>query len=422
VTTDTDARSGTGQATWSRRYAGAVMNTFGPPQRVLVRGEGAYVWDADGARYLDLLAGIAVNALGHAHPVLVEAVSRQLATLGHVSNFFTTPAQVTLAERLIGLLGAPAGSRVFFCNSGTEAIEAAVKVSRRTGRSRLIAAEGAFHGRTMGALALTHKPAYREPFAPLPGEVVHVPFGDAQALSAAADASVAAIVLEPVQGEAGVRSAPAGYLDAARAAADAAGALLVLDEVQSGIGRTGAWFAHQLPNLAGEPAQGPVRPDLITLAKGLGGGVPIGALVAFGEAPATLLGPGQHGTTFGGNPLAAAAALATLDVIERDGLVEQAASTGALLRGGVLALGHPLVTEVRGEGLLLAIELARPVAARAAAALLDAGVIVNAVTPSALRLAPPLVLTAEQVAEFLAVLPAALETAAQSAQPEEAPA
>ncbi len=192
VTTDTHARSGTGQATWSRRYEGAVMNTFGPPQRVLVRGEGAYVWDADGARYLDLLAGIAVNALGHAHPVLVEAVSRQLATLGHVSNFFTTPAQVTLAERLIGLLGAPAGSRVFFCNSGTEAIEAAVKVSRRTGRSRLVAAEGAFHGRTMGALALTHKPAYREPFAPLPGDVVHVPFGDAQALSAATDASVAA--------------------------------------------------------------------------------------------------------------------------------------------------------------------------------------------------------------------------------------
>jgi acetylornithine/N-succinyldiaminopimelate aminotransferase len=393
-------------AVWQQRYAGALMNTFGPPQCVLVRGEGCYVWDADGNRYLDLLAGIAVNALGHAHPMLVSAVTAQLATLGHVSNFFASPPQIALAERLLDLLDAPEGSRVFLCNSGTEAVEAAVKLSRRTGRTGLVAAEGAFHGRTMGALALTHKPAYRTPFEPLPGDVVHVPYGDAGALADAVDERVAAVVLEPVQGEAGVRPAPPGYLLRARAAADAAGALLVLDEVQSGIGRTGAWFAHQHHHLGGG-----MRPDVVTLAKGLGAGIPVGALVAFGEGPASLLGPGQHGTTFGGNPVAAAAALATLHVLERDGLVEQAAVVGAALRAGVLGLGHPLVAGVRGEGLLLAVQLTRPVAALATSALLDAGFVVNAVTPDALRLAPPLVLTAEQAGTFVLALPGALDRA-----------
>jgi acetylornithine/N-succinyldiaminopimelate aminotransferase len=395
---------------WSQRYGQALMNTFGPPQRVLVRGEGCYVWDADGNRYLDLLAGIAVNALGHAHPMLVSAVTAQLATLGHVSNFFATAPQIALAERLLELLGAPSGSRVFFCNSGTEAVEAAVKLSRRTGRTGLVAAEGAFHGRTMGALALTHKPSYREPFAPLPGDVVHVPFGDADALAAAVGPEVAAVVLEPVQGEAGVRPAPPGYLVHARELTRAAGALLVLDEVQTGIGRTGAWFAHQHEHIGGGPG-GPVVPDAVTLAKGLGGGIPIGALVAFGEHAATLLGPGQHGTTFGGNPVAAAAGLATLHVVERDGLVEQAASVGARLRAGVLGLGHPLVVEARGEGLLIAVQLAAPVAARTAAALLEAGFIVNAVAPDALRLAPPLILTEEQAGSFVAALPLALDRA-----------
>jgi acetylornithine aminotransferase len=312
---------------------------------------------------------------------------------------------------LLDLLDAPAGSRVFFCNSGTEAIEAAVKLSRRTGRTGLVAAEGAFHGRTMGALALTHKPAYREPFAPLPGSVVHVPFGDEDALAAAVDTAVAAVVLEPVQGEAGVVPAPSGYLSRARDLTRAAGALLVLDEVQTGIGRTGAWFAHQHEHMGGGPA-GRVVPDAVTLAKGLGGGIPIGALVAFGEHAATLLGPGQHGTTFGGNPVAAAAGLATLHVIERDGLVEQAASVGARLRADILALGHPLVAGVRGEGLLIAVRLAAPVAARTAAALLEAGVIVNAVAPDAVRLAPPLILTSEQADTFVAALPAALDLAA----------
>ena len=386
------------------------MGTYGTPQRVLVRGEGCYVWDADGRRYLDLLAGIAVNALGHAHPFLVSAITAQLATLGHVSNFFATPLQVALAERLLELLDAPEGSAVFFCNSGAEAIEGSLKISRRTGRTGLVAAEGGFHGRTLGALSLTHKPAYREPFQPLVGDVVHVPFGDAAALRAAITPRTAAVVLEPVQGEGGVRPAPAGYLATAREATAGAGALLVLDEVQSGIGRTGAWFAHQLPDVGGG-----VRPDVVTLAKGLAGGIPIGAVVAFGHATSSMLAPGQHGTTFGGNPVAAAAGLATLHVIERDGLLANAAEVGRRVADGVRALGHPLVRGVRGTGLLLAVELAAPVAPAAAAALLEAGFIVNPVAPDALRLAPPLVLTAEQAATFVEALPAALDAAAEVA-------
>ena len=399
-----------GSAEVLRRYRGAVMGTYGTPQRVLVRGEGCYVWDADGRRYLDLLAGIAVNALGHAHPFLVSAITAQLATLGHVSNFFATPLQVALAERLLELAGAPEGSAVFFCNSGAEAVEGSLKISRRTGRTGLVAAEGAFHGRTLGALALTHKPAYREPFQPLPGDVVHVPFGDAEALRAAVTAGTAAIVLEPVQGEAGVRPAPAGYLAAARAAADDAGALLVLDEVQTGVGRTGAWFAHQHESIGGG-----VLPDVMPLAKGLAGGFPIGAVVAFGAGTATLLGPGQHGTTFGGNPVAAAAGLATLHVIERDGLLANATAVGRQLVTDVEALGHPLVAGVRGVGLLLAVRLTAQVAPAAAAALLEAGFVVNPVAPDALRLAPPLILTAEQARTFTDALPAALDRAAEVA-------
>jgi acetylornithine/N-succinyldiaminopimelate aminotransferase len=393
-----------------QRYRGAVMGTYGTPQRVLVRGEGCYVWDAEGRRYLDLLAGIAVNALGHAHPFLVSAITAQLATLGHVSNFFATPLQVALAERLLDLAGAPEGSAVFFCNSGAEAIEGTVKISRRTGRTGLVAAEGGFHGRTMGALSLTAKPAYRDPFHPLLPDVAHVPFGDADALRAAVGPGTAAIVLEPVQGEGGVRPAPPGYLAAARAAADEAGALLVLDEVQTGIGRTGAWFAHQLDTLGGG-----VTPDVMPLAKGLGGGIPVGAIVAFGAGTAGMLAPGTHGTTFGGNPVAAAAGLATLHVIERDGLLGNAATVGAQLRGDVLGLGHPLVTGVRGAGLLLAVELAAPVAAHVASALLDAGFIVNAVAPDAVRLAPPLVLTSAQARSFAEALPAALDAAGELA-------
>ncbi len=385
-------------AEWTSRHTRSVMDTFGPPQRVLARGEGVYVWDTDGARYLDLLAGIAVNALGHAHPTLTAAISAQLGTLGHVSNFFGTPTQIALAERLLDLARAPEGSRVFFTNSGTEANEAAFKLARRTGRTRVLALEGAFHGRSMGALALTHKAAYRAPFEPLPAGVEWVPFGDVGALEAAlAPGDVAALFVEPVQGEAGVRPLPPGYLVAARELTRAHGTLLVLDEVQSGVGRVGAWFAHHVPEIGGG-----VVPDAMTLAKGLGGGFPVGALVTFGEDTSGLLGRGQHGTTFGGNPVAAAAALATLGVIERDGLLDRVRDVGSYLAREIAGAGNPLVVETRGHGLLLAVVLAAPVAAQVADAALDAGIIVNAVAPDTIRLAPPLVLTREQADEAIA--------------------
>ncbi|WP_242496277.1 acetylornithine transaminase [Xylanimonas protaetiae] len=396
-------------AAWTDRYTHAVMDTFGPPQRVLVRGEGCYVWDADGRRYLDLLAGIAVNALGHAHPTLTAAISAQLGTLGHVSNFFGTPTQIALAETLLSKAQAPEGSRVFFTNSGTEAVEAAFKMTRRMGPGRVLALEGAFHGRSMGALALTSKQAYREPFEPLPGGVEHVPFGDTAALEAAFSAQavaergpVTALVVEPLQGEAGVRPLPPGYLAHARTLTADAGALLVLDEVQTGVGRTGSWFAYQQPEIGGG-----VVPDVVTLAKGLGGGFPIGAVIAYGERAATLLGRGQHGTTFGGNPVAAAAALATLGVIERDGLLQQVHDVGAQLREQIELCGSSLVREVRGRGLLLAVVLNAPVASEVAAQALEAGLIVNPVAPDAIRLAPPLILTADQArdaAAFFAAL------------------
>lgn len=400
-------------AQWTDRYSHALMDTFGAPQRVLVRGEGPYVWDADGRRYLDLLGGIAVNSLGHAHPTLTAAISAQLGTLGHVSNFFASPTQIAFAERLLQLAQAPEGSRVFLTNSGTEANEAAFKLARRNGgadRPRVLALEGAFHGRSMGALALTHKAAYREPFEPLPGGVEFLPFGDTAALEAAfadgAGEQVAALVVEPIQGEAGVRPLPPGYLALARRLTAAHGALLILDEVQTGMGRTGSWLAYQQPEVGGG-----IVPDAVTLAKGLGGGFPVGALVAYGERTATLLGRGQHGTTFGGNPVASAAGLATIAVIERDGLLEHVTTLGATLRDRIAGLGHPLVTGVRGRGLLVAVELVRPVAPQVAASALDAGFVVNPCTPTTIRLAPPFVLTDEQAGtfvDFLAALPADL--------------
>lgn len=393
-------------AQWADRYSGALMNTFGAPKRVLVRGEGCWVWDADGNRYLDLLGGLAVNSLGHAHPLVVGAVTAQLTTLGHVSNFFATAPQVALAERLLDLLGAGTDGRVFFTNSGTEAVEAAVKIARRTGRPKIVAALGSFHGRTMGALSVTGQPAKQEPFAPLLPGVEFVPYGDVAALETAIDGDTAALFVEPIQGEAGVVVPPEGYLAAAREITSRHGALLMLDEVQTGIGRTGAWFAHTRHG---------VRPDVVTLAKGLGAGFPIGACIGFGEA-ASLLGPGSHGTTFGGNPVACAAGLAVLHVIERDELLANVSTVGERLRSGVLDLGHPLVTGVRGEGLLLAVTLSEPIAAVIAAALLDAGFVVNDVAPDAIRLAPPLVLTADEADLFLAALPAALDAATAGAK------
>ncbi|HLN78780.1 MAG TPA: acetylornithine transaminase [Nocardioidaceae bacterium] len=378
------------------RYAHALMNTFGKPKLVLTRGDGARVWDADGKEYLDLLGGIAVNALGHAHPALVSAVTEQLSTLGHVSNFFATEPQVSLAERLLSLLGVE--GRVFFANSGAEANEAAFKLTRRTGRTQVIAAEGSFHGRTMGSLALTSKAAYREPFEPLPAGVTFVPYGDVDALAAAVTDETAAVVLEPIQGEAGVVMPPEGYLAVAREITSEHGALLWFDEVQTGMGRTGAWFAH---------SESGVTPDVVTLAKGLAGGIPIGACIAVGEY-GQLLQPGNHGTTFGGNPVASAAALAVIDTIEKEGLLENVRKVGAQLAEG---LKEPRVTAIRQAGLLIGLDLAKPVASEATAAALQQGFIINDCAPDRVRLAPPLVLTEEQAASFVEAWPAILDEA-----------
>jgi acetylornithine/N-succinyldiaminopimelate aminotransferase len=387
----------------TRRWIESIMATYAAPPLTLVRGEGAMVWDETGKGYLDLVAGIAVNVLGHAHPAIVEAVSRQVATLGHTSNLVANEPSVRLAERLLGLTGR--AGKVFFANSGAEANEAAFKLARRTGRAQVVATDGAFHGRTMGALALTGQPAKRAPFEPLPGPVTFVPFGDAAALRSVVGPDTAAIFLEPIQGEAGVLLPPEGYLAEARRIASAAGALLVLDEVQTGIGRTGAWFAHQREG---------VDPDVLTLAKGLGGGLPIGACIAFGDA-ASLLEPGQHGSTFGGNPVSCAAALAVLDTIERDDLCGHAKHAGERIATGVTNLAHPLVDHVRGAGLMLGIVLTAPVAVTVERVARDHGFLVNAPAPDVVRLVPPLILSDEQVDAFLAALPAILDAAAGSA-------
>ena len=392
------------------RYSHAMIGVFGTPQRVLVRGEGAHVWDADGNEYLDLLGGIAVNALGHAHPDVVAALTKQAGTLAHVSNFFATPTQIELAERLLRLAKAPEGSGVFFTNSGAESNETAFKIARRTGRPRILALEKSFHGRTMGALALTHKEAYRAPFEPLPGGVEFLPAGDVDALEAAlAPGDVAALVLEPIQGEAGVLPLGEEYLRAARELTARHGTLLILDEVQTGVGRTGEWFAHQ--------AIEGLQPDVMTLAKGLGGGFPIGAALTFGEHATGLLGPGQHGTTFGGNPLGAAVSLAVLGAIAEDGLLEAARTLGAQLQARILELAarDPRITGVRGAGLLQGIALAEPIAPQVVAAALDQGFILNAANPTTLRLAPPLIITDEELDTFVEALPALLDAAERAA-------
>ena len=390
-------------AALGERFEAVFMPTYGLPPVALVRGEGSTVWDADGGEYLDLIGGIAVSSLGHAHPALVEAVSRQVATLAHTSNLFLHEPEVLLAERLIGLLGVPA--RVFLTNSGTEANEAALKLAikygRTNGRTYFVAAENAFHGRTLGALSLTGKPSIRDQFGPFPVDVRFIPYGDADALKNAVTQECAAVFLEPTQGEAGVVPPPDGYFRAAREICDAAGALLVADEIQSAIGRTGHWFAHRHDG---------VLPDVLTLAKGLGGGMPIGACVGFGPA-GTVLAKGDHGSTFGGNPVSAAAALAVLDTIERQGLLEHVRTVGARLAGGIAAIGHPLLAGVRGRGLWLAVVLTSDRSERVQTAARQAGFLVNAVQPDAVRLAPPLVITAEQVDAFVAALPSILEAA-----------
>ncbi|MFI1018912.1 acetylornithine transaminase [Streptomyces sp. NPDC020965] len=394
------SHSGGGELT--ERWRAVMMDTYGTPPLALVRGAGSTVWDASGRAYQDFTGGIAVNALGHAHPAVVRAVSEQVALLGHVSNLYVAPPPVALAERLLRLASpGPDGrtGRVFFANSGAEANEAAFKIARRTGRPGIVAVEGGFHGRTMGALALTGQPAKREPFLPLLPGVTHVPFGDVDALRAAVTTETAAVLLEPVLGEAGVVPAPPGYLRAAREITRATGTLLMLDEIQTGVGRTGHWFAHH--------ADPGIAPDVVTLAKGLGGGLPIGATLAFGAA-AGLLTPGQHGSTFGGNPVSCAAGLAVLDTIESEGLLGHVQRVGARLRDGVEALGHPLVAGVRGAGLLLGVALTAPVAARVQTSAQRAGFLVNAVNPDTIRLAPALTVPQDDVDALVAALPGIL--------------
>jgi acetylornithine/N-succinyldiaminopimelate aminotransferase len=387
--------------TMRQRWEAVMMHNYGTPPVALASGEGAVVTDVDGKTYLDLLGGIAVNVLGHRHPAIIEAVTHQIATLGHTSNLYATEPAIALAEELVGLLGADAQTRVFFCNSGTEANEMAFKLSRLTGRTKLVAAQEAFHGRTMGSLALTGQPSKQAPFAPLPGEVTHVRYGDTDALAAAVDGDTAAVFLEPIMGESGVVVPPEGYLAAAREITAQHGALLVLDEVQTGMGRTGAFFAHQHDG---------ITPDVVTLAKGLGGGLPIGACLAVGPA-AELLTPGLHGSTFGGNPICTAAALAVLRVLAADDLVRRAEVLGKSVRHGIERLGHPLIDHLRGRGLLWGVVLTAPRAKDAEAAARNAGFLVNAAAPDVIRLAPPLIITESQIDSFVAALPGILDTA-----------
>nr|WP_243861681.1 acetylornithine transaminase [Frigoribacterium sp. NBH87] len=372
------------------------MGSLSTPKVMLERGEGCQVWDVEGKRYLDFLAGIAVNALGHAHPALVSAIADQAAKLVHVSNYFATEPQLALAERLKRITGAGERGRVYFGNSGAEANEAAFKLARLNGdggrRTRILALTNSFHGRTMGSLALTGKPALREPFLPMAPGVEHIDTS-IEALEDAMGDDVAAIFVEPIKGEAGVLDLPHGYLELARELATEHGALLILDEIQTGVGRTGSWFTFQ---------QFDVVPDAVTVAKGIAGGVPIGALVTFGDA-SDLFEAGQHGSTFGGNPLATAAADAVLAEIERSGLVLNALVRGDQLRAAIEAMDSPLVDEIRGRGLLIGLGLTQPVAAEIAARCLEAGLIVNAPNDSSIRLAPPLIVGDAEIDEFTTI-------------------
>ncbi|MEV6225756.1 acetylornithine transaminase [Nocardia fluminea] len=388
-----------------QRWSAAMMDNYGTPKVALVRGAGAVVYDADGKRYIDFLGGIAVNSLGHAHPAILEAVTQQLGTLGHVSNLYASEPVIELAEKLLAHFGDGEG-KAFFCNSGTEANEAAFKIARLTGRSKIVAADEAFHGRTMGALALTGQPAKRTPFEPMPPGVVHVPYGDAAALEAVVDSDTAAVFLEPMMGESGVVVPPFDYLAKAREITSRAGALLILDEVQTGIGRTGTFFAHQAAGIV---------PDAITLAKGLGGGLPIGAVLAQGRA-AELLTPGLHGTTFGGNPVCAAAALAVLRTIDSEDLLNHVERIGKKLSDGIALLEHPEIDHVRGAGLLIGIVLRDDISAQVDERAREAGYLLNPAKPNVIRLAPPLVLTETQADNFVADLPEILDKAAADAK------
>jgi len=366
-----------------------MMTNYGTPSRIFVSGKGCILKDDQGRTYLDFLAGIATNVLGHGHPAVIKAVTKQISTLAHVSNFFAHPQGLLLASRLQKMTG-DSKARVFFCNSGAEANEAALKISRRTGRTKVVAAQESFHGRTMGALSLTGQPSKREPFTPLLKGITHVPYGDLSAMSRAVTKRTAMVIVEPIMGEAGVITPENGYLAGLRVICDRVGALLVFDCVQTGIGRTGQWFGFEHES---------VQPDVVTLAKGIGGGLPLGATIAYGRA-AQLLQPGDHGTTFGGNPVACAAANAVLDVIESNKLMQSAKVFERKIKKSLS--DTPGVSEVRGKGLLLGIELASPIAKKIASAMLDAGVIVNAANETTIRIAPPLIVTMSQIEKFIA--------------------
>jgi len=367
-----------------------MMTNYGTPSRTFVSGKGCVLKDDHGKSYLDFLAGIATNVLGHGHPAVIKAVTKQVSTLAHVSNFFAHPQGLLLALRLQKMTG-DSDARIFFCNSGAEANEAALKISRRTGRSRIVAAQGSFHGRTMGALSMTGQPSKREPFTPLLKGITHVPYGDLSAMSRAVSKKTAMIIVEPIMGEAGVITPEDGYLAGLREICDRVGALLVFDCVQTGIGRTGQWFGFEHEK---------VQPDVVTVAKGIGGGLPLGATIAYGRA-AQLLQPGDHGTTFGGNPIACAAANAVLDVIESKQLMKSAQAFEKKIKKSLS--GTPGVSEVRGRGLLLGIELTTPIAKKVAASMLEAGIIVNAANDQTIRIAPPLIVTLPQIEKFISI-------------------
>jgi acetylornithine/N-succinyldiaminopimelate aminotransferase len=376
--------------TMINRWSNAVQNNYGSPSIALVKGKGIVVTDADGKQYLDFLGGIATNILGHAHPAIVKAVSKQVSVLSHVSNFYVHPNAVELAEKLTSMTG-DKNAKVFFCQSGAEANEAALKLSRRTGKVRIVAAQGAFHGRTMGALSLTGQPSKREPFLPLIKGVKHVPYGNIEAMRKAVSKKTAMVIIEPIMGEAGVIVPPADYLQELRSLCDAKGALLVIDAVQTGMGRTGDWFGYEYSG---------ITPDVITLAKGLGGGLPLGAMIALGKA-ADLFQPGDHGSTFGGNPVTTSAGLAAIKYIESQKLLKKVEKQGAYLMQELALI--PGVAEVRGAGLLLGIELEKLKASDVASSLQKAGVLVNAANPTTIRLAPALIVSDAQIKKFITV-------------------
>lgn len=382
------------ETTWQDQWQTAIMPTYGTPQLELVKGSGAIVTDSEGKDYLDLLSGIAVNALGHAHPAIIEAVTTQISTLGHTSNIFAHPQVITLAEKLREIAGEQAqDAQVFFSNSGAEANEAAFKIARATGRPRILTAERGFHGRTMGSLALTGQPDKRKPFEPMPAGVDYFPYGDLEAVRKMADESVAAILVESIQGETGVIPAPEGFLAGLREICDEHGILLMIDEVQAGMARTGDWFGYQSAGIV---------PDVITLAKGLGGGLPIGATIAW--PPAQLLEKGMHGTTFGGNPVACAAANAVIDTIRTENLMDNVNKVGAYFEQQLAA--HPSVTEVRGRGLMLGVVLDAPLTEDP----LDYGLILNRPSPDVIRIVPPLNMTMVQAQDGVDKITTMLDT------------